>query len=133
MAIREEHDFLSENERAFLFSAIHDRPHVRADGRELMQQRKVRLYRFIRERRKANMAWLTHNLFIGIVTLRVRRSACSFGEQRSRRRQRCSLEGHGAFTSIGCVALIAMHEMIHDQFIHLSHTIHLSVWISIAV
>lgn len=43
MAIREEHDFLSENERAFLFSAIHDRPHVRADGRELMQQRKVRL------------------------------------------------------------------------------------------
>lgn len=42
MAIREEHDFLSENERKFLFDAIHDAPHVRADGRELMQQRKVR-------------------------------------------------------------------------------------------
>ncbi|KAF1327271.1 Exosome complex exonuclease rrp45-like protein, partial [Globisporangium splendens] len=42
MAIREEHDFLSENERKFLFDSIHDAPHVRADGRELMQQRKVR-------------------------------------------------------------------------------------------
>jgi exosome complex component RRP45 len=42
MAIREEHDFLSESERAFLFHSIHDKPHVRADGRELMQQRKVR-------------------------------------------------------------------------------------------
>lgn len=42
MAIREERDFLSENERQFLFSSLHDAPHVRADGRELMQQRKVR-------------------------------------------------------------------------------------------
>jgi hypothetical protein len=42
MAIREEHDFLSENERKFLFDSIHDAPHVRADGRELMHQRKVR-------------------------------------------------------------------------------------------
>jgi hypothetical protein len=42
MAIREERDFLSENERQFLFDCLHDAPHVRADGRELMQQRKVR-------------------------------------------------------------------------------------------
>ncbi|KAJ0405873.1 hypothetical protein P43SY_001605 [Pythium insidiosum] len=43
MAIREEHDFLSENERAFLFSSLHDKPHVRPDGRELMQQRQIRV------------------------------------------------------------------------------------------
>ncbi|GLD92489.1 hypothetical protein PINS_up001048 [Pythium insidiosum] len=43
MAIREEHDFLSENERAFLFHSIHDKPHIRPDGRELMQQRKIRV------------------------------------------------------------------------------------------
>lgn len=43
MAIREEHDFLSESERAFLLDTVLRRPHVRADGRELMQQRKVRL------------------------------------------------------------------------------------------
>lgn len=43
MAIREEHDFLSENERQFLFQSIYEQPHVRADGRQLMQQRKVRL------------------------------------------------------------------------------------------
>uniref|UniRef100_K3X4Z2 Uncharacterized protein n=1 Tax=Globisporangium ultimum (strain ATCC 200006 / CBS 805.95 / DAOM BR144) TaxID=431595 RepID=K3X4Z2_GLOUD len=43
MAIREEHDFLSENERKFLFDSIHDAPHVRADGRELMHQRKIRV------------------------------------------------------------------------------------------
>ncbi|DAZ99485.1 TPA: hypothetical protein N0F65_001670 [Lagenidium giganteum] len=42
MAIREEHDFLSENERQFLFECIHNKTNVRADGRELMQQRKVR-------------------------------------------------------------------------------------------
>jgi exosome complex RNA-binding protein Rrp42 (RNase PH superfamily) len=41
MAIREEHDFLSENERKFLFDCIQNKPYIRADGRELMQQRKV--------------------------------------------------------------------------------------------
>lgn len=44
MAIREEHDFLSENERQFLFQSIYAQPHVRADGRQLMQQRKVRCH-----------------------------------------------------------------------------------------
>ncbi|TMW58114.1 hypothetical protein Poli38472_011702 [Pythium oligandrum] len=43
MAIREEYDFVSENERKFLFDSIHDKPHIRADGRELMQQRKIRV------------------------------------------------------------------------------------------
>ncbi|RLN92973.1 hypothetical protein BBJ28_00024205, partial [Nothophytophthora sp. Chile5] len=42
MALRDEHDFLSENERQFLASCLRQPPHVRADGRELLQQRKVR-------------------------------------------------------------------------------------------
>ncbi|RLN62696.1 hypothetical protein BBJ28_00026640, partial [Nothophytophthora sp. Chile5] len=41
MALRDEHDFLSENERQFLASCLRQPPHVRADGRELMQQRKI--------------------------------------------------------------------------------------------
>uniref|UniRef100_A0AAV1VGN7 Exosome complex component RRP45 n=1 Tax=Peronospora matthiolae TaxID=2874970 RepID=A0AAV1VGN7_9STRA len=43
MALRDEHDFLSENERQFLASCLRRPPHIRADGRELLQQRKIRL------------------------------------------------------------------------------------------
>ncbi|KAE9009134.1 hypothetical protein PR003_g17279 [Phytophthora rubi] len=43
MALRDEHDFLSENERQFLANCLRQPPHVRADGRELLQQRKIRV------------------------------------------------------------------------------------------
>uniref|UniRef100_M4C446 Uncharacterized protein n=1 Tax=Hyaloperonospora arabidopsidis (strain Emoy2) TaxID=559515 RepID=M4C446_HYAAE len=37
MALRDEHDFLSENERQFLANCLRQPPHIRADGRELLQ------------------------------------------------------------------------------------------------
>ena len=43
MALRDEHDFLSENERQFLANCLRQPPHVRADGRELLQQRQIRV------------------------------------------------------------------------------------------
>ncbi|KAF4316456.1 hypothetical protein BBO99_00008681 [Phytophthora kernoviae] len=43
MALRDDHDFLSESERQFLANCIRQPPHVRADGRELLQQRKIRV------------------------------------------------------------------------------------------
>ncbi|CAI5722542.1 unnamed protein product [Peronospora farinosa] len=43
MALRDDHDFLSENERQFLANCLRQSPHVRADGRELLQQRKIRV------------------------------------------------------------------------------------------
>ncbi|KAF1775016.1 Kinesin-like protein [Phytophthora cactorum] len=43
MALRDDHDFLSENERQFLANCLRQPPHVRADGRELLQQRKIRV------------------------------------------------------------------------------------------
>ncbi|KAI9910228.1 hypothetical protein PsorP6_010722 [Peronosclerospora sorghi] len=41
MALRDESDFLSENERRFLVNCLQQPPQVRADGRELLQQRKI--------------------------------------------------------------------------------------------
>ncbi|CAH0473274.1 unnamed protein product [Peronospora belbahrii] len=43
MALRDEYDILSENERQFLANCLSQSPHVRADGRELLQQRKIRV------------------------------------------------------------------------------------------
>lgn len=102
MAIREEHDFLSENERAFLFDAIHNRPHVRADGRELMQQRKVRAVT-PRSNACGRTQVVGHKCADASTVLTlddswrscVCRSACSSGEQRSRLRQKCSSVARG--------------------------------------
>ncbi|TDH73562.1 hypothetical protein CCR75_006724 [Bremia lactucae] len=43
MALRDDHDFLSENERQYLVNCLSQPPHVRADGREMLQQRKIRV------------------------------------------------------------------------------------------
>ncbi|CEG44977.1 polymyositis scleroderma autoantigen 1 [Plasmopara halstedii] len=41
MTIRDDQDFLSENERQYLANCLRHPPYLRADGRELLQQRKV--------------------------------------------------------------------------------------------